>query len=202
MSSKPQKFIRSHRDRVKQANDYVKSSHLTISIFDREALVEFFLLEDIVKKYEFLLNKECKKELETQGGIKAKQSNIEKFNAIINVFKNLVEIAWSQIDSENYKVVWKSIHEHQLMSAASSLKYINELRDLSITMLKELSNEALMAAEANQGLNESLDALANHENNVRIVKGLPSSAEIDEIIRAVEIAIPNTINSKIKPNLN
>lgn len=46
-----QKFITSHRDRVQRAIKLISNLSEHISIFDREAFVEFFLLEDIERLY-------------------------------------------------------------------------------------------------------------------------------------------------------
>ena len=56
MAKQQSKTIRSHRARVRQANEALKNdpklSKERISIVDREALVEFYLLEDIVDLYQ------------------------------------------------------------------------------------------------------------------------------------------------------
>lgn len=196
------KFITSHRSRVKRAEAYRKNSPEKISIFDREALVEFYLLEDIVRLYEYRLNEEKKKKVETRAGEMSKKRNMEKFSAIINIFKSAIEIAWGEITSGNYKAVWSAIPEHALMVAANSLKYLPELRDLAVRLLRALSNDALEATQQNALFDESLDEIEDHEANVRRVKGLPSAEEIDEVIRAIEIAIPEEKKNKSKPNIN
>lgn len=191
-----QKFITSHRFRVKRAEEARKNSPEKISIFDREAFVEFYLLEDIVRLYEYRLEMEKKKNVETRAGEMAKRRNIEKFTALINIFKSAIEIAWGEITSGNYKAVWKAIPEHALMVAANSLKYLPELRDLAVRLLKTLSEEALEAVGQNVAFDESLDDIEAHDANVRTVRGLPSAVEINEIIRAVEVAIPYDVTSK------
>lgn len=195
-----QKFITSHRFRVKRAEEARKNSPEKISIFDREAFVEFYLLEDIVRLYEYRLETEKKKKVETRAGEMAKKRNIEKFTALINIFKSAIEIAWGEITSGNYKTVWKAIPEHALMVAANSLKYLPELRDLAVRLLKTLSEEALEAVGQSVAFDESLDDIEAHDANVRTVRGLPSEAEINEIIRAVEVAIPDEVDRrKSKP---
>ena len=62
------KFITSHRVRVARANELINQLPERISIIDREAYVEFFLLEDIVRLYEYRLNQERKKNVETKAG--------------------------------------------------------------------------------------------------------------------------------------
>ena len=195
------KFITSHRARVKRANEYRRNSPENISIFDREALVEFYLLEDVIRLYEYRLKNEEAKVVETRAGRLAKERNITKFAAIINIFKSAVEIARASITSGNYKAVWKSIPEHALMVAANKLKYLPELRDIAIRLIKTLSDEALKACGEVEALDRDLDAIEDHEANTRRVLGIPSAAEIDELIRSVEVAIPDP-ETKKRPKAN
>ena len=201
------KFITSHRRRVQRANEAIKHSPEKISIFDREAYVEFYLLEDVVRLYEYRLNQELKKNVETRAGEMTKKRNIQKFTAIINIFKSAIEIAWGEITSGNYRAVWSSVPEHSLMVAANSLKHLPELRVIAVKMLRSLSAEALEATKESVAFDESLDAIEDHEANVRTVKGLPSEDEIDALIRAVETAIPDkesksNANKLVNPNFN
>ena len=194
-----EKLITSHSSRVKRAKEYVKNSPERISIFDREAVVEFYLLEDIVRLYEWRIEQESKKTVQTKGGEMAHKRNLAKFTAVVNLFKSAIEIAWSEITSGNYKAVWSSIPEGALMKAAGSLKYLPELRDLATRMLRRLSEEAIIATSESEALDEDLAAIESHEENVRKVKGLPSEAEIDALIKAVEIAIPDMDVKESKP---
>lgn len=196
------KFITSHGYRVKRANEYRKNSPEKISIFDREALVEFYLLEDIVRLYEYRLDLEKKKKIEKRAGELATKKNIEKFVAVVDIFKSAVEVAWAHITAGNYKAVWSAIPEHALMVAANSLKYLPELKNLAIKLLRSLSNDALYATQQAVLLDEALDEIEDHEANVRSVKGLPSTNEIDEVIRAIEVAIPDEKKNKNKPKPN
>lgn len=199
-----EKTIRSHRARVKEANNTLKNDprykRERISIIDREAFVEFYLLEDIVRLYNGRLKDEQAYVPQGRADEKGKQLNIEKFSAIISVFNAAIGVARSAIKSGEYKKVWKAIHEGALMAAASSVRNLPELRGLANEMLRELSSDSVEAVDVAQGVDEDLDDLDAHEANVRSIKGLPSEADIDEIIRAAEIAIPDTVNAgKIKP---
>lgn len=198
-----QKFITSHKYRVKRAIEWIKKQPERISIFDREALVEFFLLEDIARLYEHRLTQETQKTVETRAGEKARALNIEKFTAILNLFKSAIEIAWGQITSGNYSVVWRAIPEHALMMASSNVKNLPELRKIAVGLLRQLTDEALAATAENVGLEEDLDDIDSHEANARSVKGLPSSEEIEAIIKAVEVAIPDkNAAAHARPNIN
>ncbi|MCM1130162.1 MAG: hypothetical protein NC310_06900 [Roseburia sp.] len=159
--------------------------------------MEFYLLEDVVRLYEYRLKNEKQKIVDTVAGKKAKNLNLEKFTAIINIFKAAIEVAWAEITSGNYSSVWKAIPEHALMKAAGSTKYLPELKAIAVDLLKALSNDSLNATLQNQMLDSALAELEDHEANVRRVKGIPSTEEIEEIIKAVELIIPD----KKKTNL-
>lgn len=202
-----EKIIRSHRARVKQANDMLKNNPRykgeSISIFDREAFVEFYLLEDIVKLYNIRLKEEQAYIPQGRADEKGKRLNIEKFSAIINVFNAAIGAARTAINSGNYKRVWKAIHEGALLAAAKSVRNLPEMRELAIELLRELSTDMIEAVSISQGLDEDLDDLDAHEANVRSVKDLPPTMdEIEEVIRAAEAAIPNRKrNSRLDTNI-
>ncbi len=201
-----EKTIRSHRARVKQANYTLTNNprykRERISIIDREAFVEFYLLEDIVKLYNIRLEEEQAYVPQGRADEKGKQSNIEKFSAIISVFNAAIGAARSAINSGDYKKVWKAIHEGALMAAAGSVRNLPELRKLAIELLRELSSDMIVAVGEATALDEDLDDLDAHEANVRSVEGLPPTmAEIEEVIRAAEAAIPDRKkNSRLDPN--
>ena len=186
-----QKFITSHWQRVRRAKERIPSLPEKISIIDREAYVEFFLLEDVARLYEYRLEQEKRKVVTTSAGQRAKLANIEKFTAVINLFNSAIEIAWGHITSGNYSAVWKAIPEHALMVAAGSVKNLPTLRKIAVDLLKELMDEAVVATGANIGFEEDQVQLDAHDANVRSVKGLPAPEEIAALIKAVEVAIPD-----------
>ena len=201
-----QKIIRSHWARVKQANYTLENnpSYRTqrISIIDREAFVEFFLLEDIVALYKMRLREEQAYVPYGRADEKGKKQNIEKFSAIIAVFNAAIGAARSAINSGDYKKVWKAIHEGALMAAANSVKNLPELKNMAIELLRELSDDMVVAVDVSHELDEDLDDLDAHEENVRRVKDLPPTMdEIEEVIRAAEVAIPDRKKtSRLDPN--
>ena len=201
-----EKIIRSHRARVRQANETIKNNprykRERISIVDREAFVEFYLLEDIVKLYNIRLREEQAYIPQGRADEKGKQSNIEKFSAIISVFNAAIGAARTAINSGDYKKVWKAIHEGPLMAAANSVRSLPELRALAIELLRELSADMIVAVSEANELDEDLDDLDAHEANARSVKNLPPTMdEIEEVIRAAEAAIPDRKrNSRLDPN--
>ena len=201
-----EKTIRSHRARVKQANDTLKNNprykRERISLIDREAFVEFYLLEDIVKLYNTRLREEQAYTPQGRADEKGKKQNVEKFSAIIAVFNAAIGAARSAINSGDYKKVWKAIHEGALMAAANSVRSLPELKSLAIELLRELSEDMVVAVGVSHELDEDLDDLEAHEENVRRVKDLPPTMdEIEEVIRAAEAAIPDRKKtSRLDPN--
>lgn len=197
------KTIRTHRERVKQANDMLKNhsrySHERISIIDREAFVEFYLLEDIVTLYEKRLEGEKNYNPIGRADEKGRCTNIAKFSAIINVFNAAIGAARAAISSGDYKKVWRAIHEGPLVVAANSVRYLPKLREMAVELLCELSKDMSDAEVTAHGIDEDLDDLEAHEANVRNVKGIPTIADIEEVIRAAELAIPD---KKGKSRLN
>lgn len=93
--------------------------------------------------------------------LKSRQ-NIEKFSAIIDLFEKAIDVARVAIDSGDYKRVWKAIPEGHLMTVAKSIKHLPELKNIGIDLLRELSDG---------------------------IEG-EAMAEIEEVIRAAEAAIP------------
>ena len=168
-----EKIIRSHRVRAEQVKRYHERR---ISVLDEEAFVEFLLLEDIVKLYEARLKNEREKAYvvpnKRANELKVQQ-NIAKFSAIINLFNTAIGAARVAIDSGDYKRVWRAIHEGALMTAAKNIKHLPELKKMGIELLRELSEEP--EGEA--------------------------IAEIEEVIRAAEAAIPDRKKtSRLDPN--
>ncbi len=201
-----EKTIRSHRARVKQAKELIKNDpkfmNERISIVDREAFVEFFLLEDIVNLYNMRLSEE--KAYVPHGPVdeKGKQINIQKFSAIIKVFDAAIGSARAAINSGDYKKVWKAIHEGALIAAANSVKNLPVLREMAIELLRDLSTDMIDALDASHGLDEDLDDLEAHEANVLRYKDLPLTMEqIEEVIREAEAVIPDKKRTtRLTPN--
>ncbi len=203
-----EKVIRSHAARVKQANTMLENHpdyrYETISIYDREAFVELFLLEDIVRLYEMRLKRE-ESHIPNGGRTdeKGKQLNIKRFSAIIELFKAAIGAARAAISGGDYKKVWKAIPEWPLKMVAGNVKNLPQLRKMTVEMLRELSSDAQAAETEMNRLDEDLDDLEEHEENVRLIKNIPMSKEdIEKVIRLAEEVIPDPQNSRnSRPNI-
>ena len=184
-----EKIIRSHNERAKQVNEMLKTEPYyncqRISIVNREAFVEFLLLEDINRLYNIRLKQEKAYIPKGRADEKGKQLNIEKFSAIIKIFDAAIGVARAAIQSGDYKKVWKAIHEGALMAASKNgVKNLPELRQLAVDMLRDILGDTVYAREANSLLEEDLDNLDAHEENVRRFNDLPSMPDgMEEVVR-------------------
>ena len=201
-----EKIIRSHRQRVKAAKAVIPSNPIyrveRISIVDREAFVEFFLLEDIRRLYQIRLKREEDRVAVGSVDQRGRNKNIEKFSCIIDVFNAAIGSALAAINSGDYKRVWKAIPEGALMAAANSVRNLPVLRKLAVEMLRDLYNDAYEASSISYGLEEDIQELDEHDANFRGYNNIPLTPEsIEEVIRAVEAAIPDKkYTTKVNPN--
>ena len=200
-----EKIIRSHRERVKAAKSLIASNPdyraERITIVDREALVEFLLLEDIKRLYAMRLKREQNRVTIGPVDQRAKDKNIEKFSCIIDVFNAAIGAAVSAINSGDYKRVWKAIPEGALMAAANSVKNLPILRALAVEMLRDLYKDAQDASNISHGLLDDIKELDEHDVNTRNYYNIPLTPEsIENVISAVEAAIPDKKSTKATPN--
>lgn len=200
-----EKTIRSHRSRVKQAkyilehDEYFKK--LRISIFDREAFVEFFLLEDVERLYCDIYASVRAHKKETREGIFYQKKQLEKIHYLIYMLKKCKEIMIGKIYDGAYSDVWKAIHERQIMTAAGKTKYLDSLIALTETMLRDVDNDALELAKKMLSANEFMDDLDAHDANIRSHFGIESAEEIDAVLDSIDVDVPqNKSKSKIIPN--
>ena len=201
-----EKIIRSHRQRVKAAKDLIPSNPIyrgeRISIVDREAFVELFLLEDIRRLYQMRLKREKDRVAVGLVDQRGRDKNIEKFSRIIDVFNAAIGSALAAINSGDYKRVWKAIPEGALMAAANSVRNLPVLRKIAVEMLRDLYNDAYEASSISYGLEEDIQELDEHDANIRSFNDISLTPEsIEEVIRAVEAAIPDKKSTtKVNPN--
>ena len=200
--SKMQKIITSHRRRVIQAKRWAAEYPEKISLFDLEAVVEFYLLEDVFRLYDFRLKREQSRTPETDFGIIAHKSNLAKFSAIKTLFERAIDVARAMIESGNFKEVRTAIPEGKLARAARNVKNLEKLRDIAVALLRKLLDDATDVGVIGQSATEALEDLVSHDENVRRMQDLPSLDEIEATIAAAEEAIPSVGSKKNKPILN
>ena len=133
---------------------------------------------------------------------RGRDKNIEKFSRIIDVFNAAIGSALAAINSGDYKRVWKAIPEGALMAAANSVRNLPVLRKIAVEMLRDLYNDAYEASSISYGLEEDIQELDEHDANIRSFNDISLTPEsIEEVIRAVEAAIPDKKSTtKVNPN--
>lgn len=183
-------FITSHYKRVIKANNAIKYSPEINHRKAKNAYVKFYLLEDILELYKYRLTIEEEKVLNTHAGEMAKARNTEKFKAVVTIFESVIEVAWSAIISGKYKVVKCAIKERALIAATGNINCLSKLRELAVNMLKELSNEVLIAEEEKYNFDKSLDNLEKYEQQYHNCCEWLSAQKVKDLIKEVEEAIP------------
>ncbi len=197
-----QKFITSHKERVARAKRLIDQLPEKISIFDREAFVEFFLLEDIERLYRYRYDKVKSKDKITPEGRFFQKKQLEKIHYLIYMLDRCIEVMEGKIDDGAYSDVWKAIHEHQLMVAAGNLKYLDKLVEMTEGMLRDVDNEALVLAQKMLDAEEFMNDLEAHDANVRRLKGIPEYQEINDVIDPADAAKSQRRTTKYKADLN
>lgn len=201
-----EKTIRSHRARAKQAKYILKYdeyfSTVRVSVFDREAFVEFLLLEDVrnhlVNTHKYV--KSQKKE--TREGVFYQKKQLETIHYLIYMLNKCIDIMHGKLSSGAYSDVWKAIHERQIMVAAGNIKYLDDLVALVETMLSDVDKDALEMAKRKRASEEFMDDLEAHDANVRAYFGLESET-IADVVDPEEVAsVMGSYDPKSKPNKN
>lgn len=120
------KIIRSHRDRVKQANEKI-GEHVSIfarEAYVREAYAKVYLLEDIWRVYAY------------------RQKNAPtdiQFETIVHVLNAAIDVARVVIIVGDYKKVCRAIHERKFIAVAINVRKLPKLRKLATETLRELT---------------------------------------------------------------
>ena len=195
------KYITSHAERKRKANEFIKNSPNKISIFDREALIETYLLEDICYKYgckaketqELIDNKK----LHSRQGLAALEANYRKFSSIAHLFSVSADICKALIQNEKYSDVWRNINESALKREADSGKNLRKLSQMAIRLLDALYEDANEALLINKEGEEAFDEVLNHDENTRLVNGIQDDNPI-----IAEILDKNHIQSIIGDSRN
>ena len=195
---KNDKFITSHKTRVLKAKEQLKNWFEKVSIFDREAFVEYYLLEDIIRLYEYKVKQEKKIQPDTVRGQMLQKENLRKFESVLVTFKSIAETCYAQMRNSNYKIVWKNIPEGVLMKMASKVSYLNDLIEMSNEMFEKISSEAIQSEKGVKFLKDSNEDLKAHAENTRNFYDLPNTEEeLKEVIASV-LPVDNTEDNKTK----
>lgn len=198
------KFITSHGTRVKRAKEYLKNYPEKVSLIDREAFVEFFLLEDIERLYKFRL-KNIVSAAEAAGTRDGKLSSAAAeriLSASLHLLQSAIEVSKSKLLLGRYSEVWKAIPEGAFMRAAGSTKYLEQMKSMLVDLLGQLSPESLKSMQVVLKREEELDEIEAHELNVQRVKGI-SLEEFESVVGPSILDISEVeANNKKKSNPN
>ena len=181
-----EKFITPKRTRAERAELYRKKSSLPISSIGKSALTKYYLLEDWVRLYEYRLEvakKEKEKEEAKEDSQKTKvgkgvvDANIEAFESILYTLRSAVDAGKGAIHRGSFTKVNSAIKERELIKAANDMKRLSEMHEKTSVLYKALLEETTVVVEAEEKLDEQIEKIERHDENVRAVKGLPSSKE-------------------------
>lgn len=195
-------IIHSHRARIAEAKDWIRREGLRCSIFDREALVEFLLLEQVKAELEhrMIRFKSDYVTAESQLGKNALEGKMVTTENTIKILTSVIEVLKAFIYDEQYSLVWKVIPEHVLMKAATNTKRIKELLFVVTAIGDDTYDKALevegvrkfgenVATESKEGF----DAKRKSQDDV-LNKQSPS--DIEESLKGLKKTLEN---SEIKP---
>lgn len=195
-------IIHSHRARIAEAKDWIRRDGLRCSIFDREALVEFLLLEQVKAELEHRMIR-FKSDYETAESLLGKNALEGKMVTTENTIKiltSVIELLRAFIYDGEYSLVWKVIPEHVLMKAATNTKKIEELLFVVTaigddTYAKALDVEGVRKFGENVATKskEEFDAKRKSQDDV-LNKQSPS--DIEESLKGLKKTLEN---SEIKP---
>lgn len=195
-------IIHSHRARIAEAKDWIRRDGLRCSIFDREALVEFLLLEQVKAELEHRMIR-FKSDYETAESLLGKNALEGKMVTTENTIKiltSVIELLRAFIYDGEYSLVWKVIPEHVLMKAATNTKKIEELLFVVTaigddTYAKALDVEGVRKFGENVATEskEEFDAKRKSQDDV-LNKQSPS--DIEESLKGLKKTLEN---SEIKP---
>ena len=194
------KFITSHTERVRRAKEFASHFPIKLSRISLEAYVEYFLVEDVRRLYEYRHSVVKSRKKVTQEGVFYQKKQLEKINYLIYMLDKCLDVLEGKLDDGAYSDVWRAIREHQLKVAAGNLKYLDELIKLTEGMLKEVDDEALQLAQKMLVGNEFIEDLESHDANVRRVMGI--SEDVGEEINEVDAPKSDRVqNKKSTPNI-
>lgn len=195
-------IIHSHRARIAEAKDWIRRDGLRCSIFDREALVEFLLLEQVKAELEHRMIR-FKSDYETAESLLGKNALEGKMVTTENTIKiltSVIEVLRAFIYDEQYSLVWKVIPEHVLMKAATNTKKIKELLFV-VTAIGDDTYDKALEVEGVRKFGENVATESKEEFDAKRksqddVLNKQSPSDIEESLKGLKKTLEN---SEIKP---
>lgn len=195
-------IIHSHRARIAEAKDWIRRDGLRCSIFDREALVEFLLLEQVKAELEHRMIR-FKSDYETAESLLGKNALEGKMVTTENTIKiltSVIELLRAFIYDGEYSLVWKVIPEHVLMKAATNTKKIEELLFV-VTAIGDDTYAKALDVEGVRKFGENVATKSKEEFDAKRksqddVLNNQSPSDIEESLKGLKKTLEN---SEIKP---
>jgi len=174
MALERNKIIRTHKERVRAAEHFRKNvSRERISIIDREAYVECYLLEDMRRLYELRLQEALADDkIVTSFGVSAQINFIGQLTSLVEVLSSCIEAAKYIIKAGKYSLVWMAINESALMRASKKMEGMEQVLEMALKLDKELQEGRLKADEYLKALKEGKKENDRHIDNTRAVRGV------------------------------
>lgn len=195
-------IIHSHRARIAEAKDWIRREGLRCSIFDREALVEFLLLEQVKAELEhrMIRFKSDYETAESQLGKNALEGKMVTTENTIKILTSVIEVLKAFIYDEQYSLVWKVIPEHVLMKAATNTKRIKELLFV-VTAIGDDTYDKALEVEGVRKFGENVATESKEEFDAKRksqddVLNKQSPSDIEESLKGLKKTLEN---SEIKP---
>ena len=195
-------IIHSHRARIAEAKDWIRREGLRCSIFDREALVEFLLLEQVKAELEhrMIRFKSDYVTAESQLGKNALEGKMVTTENTIKILTSVIEVLKAFIYDEQYSLVWKVIPEHVLMKAATNTKRIKELLFV-VTAIGDDTYDKALEVEGVRKFGENVATESKEEFDAKRksqddVLNKQSPSDIEESLKGLKKTLEN---SEIKP---
>ncbi|MGN0796853.1 MAG: hypothetical protein ACI4M5_01450 [Christensenellales bacterium] len=179
--------IRNHKERKEAAECFLRNNRITY--YQREAYIEFFLIEDIYNLYTYRLKiSHLRYQKEKDAYNRHIYSlSLQQFCALLDILKKNMILLEAMIQRGEYKVVEKSIPEHKLMRMAANVKNLHKLAELASKLHKRMSEETLKYIVVDDDLRKVLADEKSHFENSKIVKGLMSDEEtlnmVDDLLK-------------------
>lgn len=216
---KKENIIRSHGARVKAAKVLIANdptySKRNISIFDREAFVETFLLEDLFNFYQNSLDAIQNSAFTTRRAEELKRIQAANIKAILKLLASAFDVARLIIlEGSDLSLVWKSIPEHVLMHKATKQKQLDALREIVKGIQGDLFEKARLVGVVVRRHDEDDLDLKSEDNYRRMMQGLDTrekyieSMELNEAedmttsLEGIERTISTEKKKKELPTLN
>lgn len=195
-------IVRSHKKRMALAKRQARRGPIKE---DCKALINYYLLQDLVELYEYLYDEELSIEGgDTDIGQDAHEHNLECLENCIVLFKSAEEVCGAQIRIRRYKIVRSSIKERALMRAANKEDY-GKMVNLAYNLIVDIYNKTLLASDAKEELENKHGKAKKADGYTREMRKhsmhknqIPTKDDVKIVVGAVKDINDGKIGKKVK----